>query len=90
MLAVVWCCIKFHHYLYGRTFICQSDHKPSEYLSDAPQRLHRLLLKFQPYDITIKYITASQVPVPHALSRVSPSGRAEIKGLDATIHEPLI
>ena len=44
MLAVVLGCIKFHHYLYGRKFVCQSDHKPLEdihlkTLSDAPPRL---------------------------------------------------
>ena len=92
LLAVVWGCIKFHHYLYGRKFICQSDNKPLEdihlkYLSDALPRLQRLLLKLQPYDIAIKYVTGSQVPVADALSRVSPSGRTEIKGLDVTIHK---
>ena len=30
VLAVVWDCNKFHHYLYGRKFVCQSDHKPLE------------------------------------------------------------
>ena len=30
MLAVVWGCIKFHHYLYGRKYVCQSDQKPLE------------------------------------------------------------
>ena len=44
MLAVVWGWIKFHHYIYDRKFICQSDHKPLEdihlkYLSNAPPRL---------------------------------------------------
>ena len=58
-----------------------------EYLSIAPPRIQGLLLKLQPYDITIKYVPGSQVPVPDALSRVSPSGRTEIKGLDVTIHE---
>ena len=41
----------------------------------------------EPYDITINYVPGSQVPVADALSRVSPSGRTEIKGLDVTIHE---
>ena len=44
----------------------------SEYLSDEPPRLQRLLLKLQPYAITIKYVPGSQVPVADALSRVSP------------------
>ena len=92
MLAVAWGCIKFHHYLYGRKFVCQTDHKPLEdihlkHLSDAPPRLPRLLLKLQPYDITIKYVPGQKVPVADALSRVSPSGKTEIKGLDVTIHD---
>ena len=41
LLAVVFGCIRFHHYLYGRKFECHSDHKPLEdihlkHLSDAP------------------------------------------------------
>ena len=89
---MVWGCIIFHYYLYGRKFVCQSDHKPLEdihlkYLIDAPSRLQRLLLKLQPCDITIKFVSGSQVPVAGTLSRVSPSGRTEIKGLDVTIHE---
>ena len=92
MLAVVWGCIKFHHYLYGRKFLCQSDHKllggiHLKYMIDAPPRLQRLLLQLQPYDVTIKYVPGSQVPVADALSRVSASGRTKIKGLHVTIHE---
>ena len=92
MLAVVFGCLKFHHYLYGRSFVCNSDHQPLEkihlkHLSDAPPRLQRLLLKLQPYDITIKYLPGHKVVVADALSRVSPSGRTVIRGLDVTIHE---
>ena len=83
---------KFHHYLYDRKFICKSDHKPLEgihlkHLSDAPPRLQRLLLKIQPYDFSIKYIPGTKIPMADALSRVSPHEKAEIKGLDVTIHE---
>ena len=92
MLAVVWGFIKFHHYLYGRKFVCHTDNKCLEdihlkYLNDAPARPQRLLLKLQPYDINIKYVPGFQVPVADALNRDSPSGRTEIKGLDVTIHE---
>ena len=78
--------------MYDGKFECQSDHKPLEdihlkYLSDAPPRLQRLLLKLQPHDITIKYVPGSQVPVGDALSRVSSSGRTETKGMDVTIHK---
>ena len=78
--------------MYGRKFVFQSDQKPLvdihlKYLHDAPPRLWRLLLKLQPYDITIYCVPGSQVPVADVLCRVSPSGRTEIKGLDVTIHE---
>ena len=92
MLAVVFGCMKFHHYLYGRRFICESDHKPLEdihlkHLSDAPPRLQRLLLKIQPYDFSIKFIPGKDIPMADALSRVSQYEKVEIKGLDVTIHE---
>ena len=66
MLAVAWGCIKFHHYLYGRKFICQTDQKPLEdihlkQLSDAPPRSQRLPLKLQSYDITIKYVPGQKI-----------------------------
>ena len=92
MLAVVFGCLKFHQYLYGRSFVCNSDHQPLEnihlkHLSDAPPRLQRLLLNLQPYDITIKYLPGHKVAVADALSRVSPSGKTVIRGLDVTFHE---
>ena len=92
MLVVVFGCIKFHHYLYSRKFICESDHKPLEdihlkHLSDAPPRLQRLLLKIQTYDFSIKYIPGPKIPMADAFSRVSSHEKAEIKGLDITIHE---
>ena len=44
MLDVVFGCLKLHHYLYGRSFVCNSDHQPLENiylkrLSDTPPRL---------------------------------------------------
>ena len=30
MLAVVFGCLKYHHYLYGRRFVCRSDDQPLE------------------------------------------------------------
>ena len=92
MLPVVFGCIKFHHYLYGRKFICKSDHKPLEdihqkHLNDAPPRLQRLLLKIQPYDFSIKCIPGHKIPMADVLRTVSPHENIEIKGLDVTIHE---
>ena len=85
MLAVVFGCIKYHHYLYGRKFVCQSDHKPLadiqlKYLSDAPPRLQRLLLKLQPYDITIQYVPGPKVPIADALSKLAQVAKLKSKG----------
>ena len=92
LLAVVFGCSRFHHYLYGRKFVCHSDHKPLEdihlkHLSDAPARLQRLLLKLQPYNVTIQYIPGKNVAVADALSRVNPNGNIKVKGLDVTVQE---
>ena len=91
MLAVVFGCLKFHHYLLGRSFVCNSDHQPLEnihlkHLSDAPPRLQRLLLKLQPYDIMIKYLSGHKVAAADALSRVSPNRKTVIRGLDVIIY----
>ena len=92
MLAVVFECLKFHPSLYGRSFVCNSDHQPLEnihlkHLSDVPTRFQRMLLKLQPYYITIKYLPGHRVAVADVLSRVSPSGKTVTRGLDVTIHE---
>ena len=92
MLAVVFGCLKYHHYLYGRRFVCRSDHQPLEKihlmnLSDAPPRLQRLLLKIKPYDFEIKYIPGKEVALADTLSRVNPQDKMELKGLDFTIYE---
>ena len=92
ILAVVLGCLKFHHYLYSRKFICEIDHKPLKdiylkHLSNAPPRLQRLLLKIQPYDFSIKYIPGPKILMADTFSRVSPHKKAEIKGLYVNIHD---
>ena len=93
LLAVVFGCIRFHHYLYGRkicmfiVFIKPLEDIHLKHLSDAPARLQRLLLKLQPYNLTIQYIPGKNVAVADALSRVNPNGNIKVKGLDVTVHE---
>ena len=60
MLAVVFGCERFHTYVYGTRFTVESDHKPLEMiilknLAAAPQRLQRVLLPIQPYDVQIRH-----------------------------------
>ena len=92
LLAVVYGCERFHTYLYGRSFIAESDHKPLKAiqlknLMSAPPRLQRMLLRLQPYDVTIKYRPGKQVLVADALSRLSPEEEIPIPDLSVEIHD---
>lgn len=60
LLVVAYGSEKVHTYLYGRSFTVYTDHKPLEsiplkHLTAAPLRLQRILLRLQPYDLTIRY-----------------------------------
>lgn len=77
MLAVVYACEKFHTYVYGRSFVVLSDHKPLEMiqlknLGAAPPRLQRLLLRLQGYNLTIKYKPGREMLLSDAMSRLNP------------------
>ena len=92
LLAVVYGCERFHTYLYGQHFVAETDHKPLEsiqlkHLTSAPPRLQRMLLRLQPYDITIKYCPGSQMQIADALSRLSPEETEPIPDLNVQVHE---
>ena len=60
LLAIVYGCTKFHQYVYGKKVNVQTDHKPLEALFkkplfQAPQRLQRMMLRLQCYDLRVEY-----------------------------------
>ena len=60
MLAVVFACHKFHQYIYGRSVVIETDHKPlqaisSKPLSQVPLRLQKMILNVREYDV-IRYL----------------------------------
>ena len=74
MLAVVFGCERFHTYVYGTRFTVESDHKPLEMiilknLAAAPQRLQRMLLRIQPYEVQIRYRPGKEMALADTLSR---------------------
>ena len=92
LLAVVYGCERFHNYIIGHPITVESDHKPLsaihvKYLSAAPSCLRRMLLRLQPYDLTIQYVPGKDVPIADGLSRLSPEERHPIADLDIQIHE---
>ena len=72
LLAIVFSCEKFHMYLYRRTFVVETDHKPLEMISmknliTAPARLQRMLLQLQQYNMVIMYRPGKEMLLVDAL-----------------------
>ena len=89
LLAVVFGCERFHTYIYGKPFTVESDHKPLEMISlknltAAPPRLQRMILRLQPYDVTIKYLPGKEMLLADGLSRL-PAPNNEHTELDVRI-----
>ena len=64
----------FDQYIYGRHVWIQSDHKPLEILlkkplKDAPQRIQRMMLELQRYDLTVEYQKGESLYLADTLSR---------------------
>lgn len=76
MLAIVYGCQRFHQYLFGKSFLVESDHKPLEAILQKPLnkyllRLQRLRINLQNYDLTVKYKPGSKLYIADTLSRAS-------------------
>ena len=78
MLAIVFGTNKFHQYIYGKQVSVETDHKPLESLfkkplSKAPQRILRMMLRVQHYDLKVNYVPGNQLLIADTLSRASQS-----------------
>ena len=67
-------CERFHTYVYGTRFTVESDHKPLEMIhlknrAAAPQRRQRMLLRFQPYAILLRYHHGKELALADTMSR---------------------
>ena len=92
MLGVVYGIKKFHHYLYGRRFVVECDHKPLHHihkknLSLAPPRLRGMLRAVADYDYTLQHRPGREMVLPDALSRMSRSDKKAVPGTKVRIHE---
>ena len=76
MLAVIFACHKFHQYIYGKSVVVVTDHKPlqaisTKPLSQAPLRLQGMLLTLRSYDVEIRYIPGFKQGLADTLSRAA-------------------
>ena len=68
MLAILFGCKHFHHYIYGREICVQTDHKPlvsimQKSILNAPARLQRMILQLQRYNFKLVHVPGKQIPV---------------------------
>ena len=94
MLAVVFGAERLHTYVYGWSFMIESDHKPLESISrknlaDMPAWLQHMMLCLQGYDLTIHYHPSKEMVIPDTLSQFSP-WPGPILPLDIAIHHACI
>lgn len=90
-LGAVYVCEKFHEYVYGRSVILESDHKPLIAISqkpfgDAPPRIQRLMLRLQKYDLTFEFTPGKHLVVADTLSRASLQHDKSTTEEDVRIH----
>ncbi|WAR26628.1 hypothetical protein MAR_012332, partial [Mya arenaria] len=72
--AILFGCQKFKHHIYGKRTVVESDCKPvisilKKPLCVAPQRLQKLIMQLQPFDIEVIHKKGSNIPIGDALSR---------------------
>ena len=90
MFAVTFGAERFRNYIYGRSFVIESDHKPLESISpknlaDMPAWLQCMLLCLQGYDYIIHYHPSKEMALPDTLSCFSPCPGPDIP-LDIAIY----
>ena len=93
MLAILFGCKHFHHYIYGREICVQTDHKPlvsimQKSILTAPARLQRMILQLQRYSFNLVHVPVKQIPVADTLSRkFLAQTMAELsQGIEAQVH----
>ena len=90
MLAVVFGVERFHTYIYGQSFMIESDHKPLESISrknlaDMPAQLQCMMLCLQGYNLTIHYCPGKEMVIPDMLSWFIPWTGPNLP-MDIAIH----
>lgn len=74
LLAILYGCERFRQYIYGKSVVVETDHKPLEAifkkpLDKTPARLQRMRIKLLAYDLQLKYKPGTSLKIPDALSR---------------------
>lgn len=91
-LAILSACHRFHHYIYGREVIIQTDHKPLVSIIDKnlhdinSVRLQRIRIKLLKYRLRLVYVPGKDMHVADTLSRAFLSDETEYGSLNQIVH----
>ena len=74
LLAIVFSCERFEHYIYGKQVTVETHHKPliaiqKKAINTASKRLQRMILCLQKYDLVFTYKPGKEMHIAGALSR---------------------
>ena len=77
LLAIVFSCEHFEHYIYGKHVTVETDHKPliaiqKKPINTASKRLQRMMLRLQRFDLNLTYKPGKEMYIADALSRALP------------------
>ncbi|XP_055911526.1 uncharacterized protein K02A2.6-like [Eupeodes corollae] len=92
LFAILFGCIKFHQYIYGKRVIVETDHKPlvplfTRALYKVPARLQRFMLRLQSYDLQVVYKPGKYMYTADTLSRAPLSEKTLTEfDNDLTLH----
>ena len=83
-LAILHGAIKFHHYVFGRQFLVETDHRPlvsifGGYLNEAPARIQCLMLKMQRYDYSVQWVPRKFIIMADSLSKRPRNGETKTR-----------
>ena len=96
LLAIIFACEKFATYIYGKSTVVQSDHKPLEAIfrksvNQVSPRLQKMLLRLLTFELVVQYIPGNSVLIADTLSRafvdtVDESSLELADDIEATVH----
>ena len=98
LLAIVFACTKFYHYIYGKHTVVETDHKPlitimQKPIHMIPARLQSMRMKLQKFNITLKYKKGVDLHIADTLSRAPCSqvdqSEAESDRFDVMVIKPI-
>ena len=81
-LGILYGATKFHQYIFGKSFLMETDHRPlvsifEGYLNAAPARIQCIMLKLQKYDFKITWVPRKYIMLADSLSKCAPPSNSD-------------